>query len=265
MIATLSLLLFLSDYKIPVRGNLKDPHFRLSDVLLDLLKNIFIKPATTPYRMVVRNVEKKIETAILLNWEIRQSSLRNKQEKMLTRIAEFLKKYPLAKISVYPFEYEDREKEYILLYDAKRKYYFATKNRAAKSMTRDDSITIERMSSKDSLFMGYLDKQFNDTMLFTVQEKCLKYIGTELVNAKFNLLIKERERVFMNYFKSNQTEKQIKLMKSSNTHPFNGYSFYKISYDGQVPEELLKAYAKLEELNNEPTRNKYESYRKAEK
>ena len=86
------------DYEIPVRGNLKDPHFRLSDVLLDLVKNIFIKPATTPYRMVVRNVEKKIETAILLNWEIRQASLRNKQEKMLTRIAEFLKKYPLAKI-----------------------------------------------------------------------------------------------------------------------------------------------------------------------
>ena len=131
-------------------------------------------------------------------------------------------------------------------------------------MTKEDSTTIEKMSSKDSLFTRYLDKQFNDTMLFTVQEKCMKYIGLPLVNTKFNLLIKEREQLFMDYFKSNQTEKQVKLMKNSNTHPFNGYSFYKISYDGPIPEELLKAYLKLEEFNNEPMRKKYESYRKAE-
>ena len=33
------------DYEIPITGNLKDPKFHLSDVIFDLLGNIFVKPA----------------------------------------------------------------------------------------------------------------------------------------------------------------------------------------------------------------------------
>ena len=52
------------------------------------------------------------------------------------------------------------------------------------------------MSIKDSLFDHYLNKQVNDTMLFTIQEKCYKYVGPANVDAKFNHLSKEREEVF---------------------------------------------------------------------
>ena len=37
------------DYEIPITGNLKHPNFNLSDVLLDLLINVFVKPPTTAY------------------------------------------------------------------------------------------------------------------------------------------------------------------------------------------------------------------------
>src|SRR5665647_3536072 len=37
------------DYEIPITGNLKNPKFHLHDVLFDVLKNIFVKPATIPY------------------------------------------------------------------------------------------------------------------------------------------------------------------------------------------------------------------------
>jgi len=42
------------DYEIPITGSLKNPKFHLHDVLVDLIENIFVKPATTPYRMEVK-------------------------------------------------------------------------------------------------------------------------------------------------------------------------------------------------------------------
>ena len=56
------------DYEIPITGNLKDPDFHLSDVIFDLLGNIFIKPPTTPYIFQVKNIETEIEKSLTLKW-----------------------------------------------------------------------------------------------------------------------------------------------------------------------------------------------------
>jgi len=44
--------------------------------------------------------------------------------------------------------------------------------------------------------------------------------------------------------------------------PFNGYSVYKIAYKGEFPAPLLKAYQKMNELNNEDPRKEYKKDRK---
>jgi hypothetical protein len=38
--------------------------------LMDLLTNIFVKPATTPYRLQVKNMEAEIEKSLTLKVEI---------------------------------------------------------------------------------------------------------------------------------------------------------------------------------------------------
>jgi hypothetical protein len=63
------------DYEIPITGNLKDPKFHLKDVLVDCLENIFVKPATSSYRLEVKNIETEIEKSLSLTWEMRKSSL----------------------------------------------------------------------------------------------------------------------------------------------------------------------------------------------
>jgi hypothetical protein len=253
------------DYEIPIRGNLKDPKFHLKDVILDVLKNIFVKPVTIPYRMEVKHTETKMEKSLTVKWEMRLGTLNSKQEKFIENMADFLKDNPEALIMVYPRLYALKEKEYILFFEAKKMYYLKTHSQNALSFREADSLTVDKMSIKDSLFVLYLNQHIKDSMVFTVQEKCSRLISPSVVNDKLNALNKQRLNAFMFYFREKGVEKQIKISSSTNVIPYNGFSFYKIEYKGDYPESLTDAYLKMIELNDEAPRKKYLKERKKNK
>ncbi|MDB5228117.1 MAG: hypothetical protein JWN78_2310, partial [Bacteroidota bacterium] len=98
-----------------------------------------------------------------------------------------------------------------------------------------------------------------------IQQKCLKLIGENIVNSKYNSFIKEREKAFRQRFKDNGTEKQLKITAPFSTVPFNGFSYFKVEYKGDMPSKLLEAYEKLDELNEEDPRKQYLDERKETK
>ena len=138
------------DYQIPITGNLKDPDFHVSDVIFDLLGNIFIKPPSTPYIMEVKNIETEIEKTLTLKWMMRQNTLIPVQEKFIEKMADFLIKNPEASINIYPQEYAIKEKEHILFFEAKKKYFLKVNNKNSHSFTEEDSVKVDLMSVKDS-------------------------------------------------------------------------------------------------------------------
>jgi hypothetical protein len=253
------------DYEIPITGNMKNPKFHLHDVISDILGNIFVKPATIPYRSEVKYLENEIEKSHALQWKIRESSQLPSQKKFLYQIVEFLQRNPDASISVYPMQYANREKESIRFFEAKKKYFLLSKNSNAQFLTEADSLLVEKMSVKDSLFVHYLNKQLNDSMLFTIQDKCNSFIGQAIVNTRFQQLNKKRESVFMSYFKDKGVEKQVKIFSGENTIPYNGFSFFKIKYKGEMPATLIKAYKEMNELNNKPPRRRFKNEREKNK
>jgi len=253
------------DYQIPIKGDLKNPKFNVWDAVFDLIGNIFIKPVSLPYMAHVDQVENELEKSQKLNWATHQSSFSPAQEKFLEKMKTFLKKDLTASISVTPVQFLEKEKEYILFYEAKKKYYLSTTIVNAQSFTEDDSIKVEKMSVKDSLFVQYLENHANDSMLFTIQEKCMAYIDSAVVFNKFKSLSKARELSFRSYFKENEIESRIKFLKAENTVPYNGFSFYKIDYKGDISESLIKAYSDINELNQQPPREKYKEKRRAKK
>lgn len=250
------------DYEIPITGNLKNPQFNLHDVFVDLVENIFVKPATTPYREQVKNMESEIEKSLTFKWQMRQSPVPDNQEKFIERMADFLVENPGASITVHPQQYAIKEKEYILFFEAKKKYFLLSNNINKESFSEEDSEKVAKMSVKDSLFVHYLNKQVNDSMLFTIQDKCSKLIDSGIINAKFKQLNTERENAFISYFKKREVEKQITISRGENIIPYNGFSFYKIEYKGEFPEPLIKAYREMNELNNEAPRKKFKKERK---
>jgi hypothetical protein len=249
------------DYEIPITGNLKDPKFHLSDIIFDILGNIFIKPATIPFRTHVKNVENEIEKSLALQWEMRQNSLLPNQQKLLNKIVDFLVNNPEASIDVYPIHYAEKEKEYILFFEAKKKYFLLSKEENAQFLSEEDSLKVDKMSAKDSLFVQYLNQQVIDTLLFTIQEKCGNLIGSAIVNAKFKQLNKEREDAFVLLFKKKNVENRMKLYAGENKMPYNGFSFYKIVYKGELPKTLIDAYKEMNDLNNAAPRKGFEKER----
>ncbi|HEY5592244.1 MAG TPA: DUF748 domain-containing protein [Paludibacter sp.] len=249
------------DYEIPITGNMKNPKFHIHDVIFDLLGNIFIKPPTTPYGIKVKNIETEIEKSLTLKWEMRQSSLLPDQEKFIEQLSEFLQKNKEAIITVYPKYYTIKEQEYILFFEAKKKYFLASHHKKAIDFNETDSISVDKMSIRDAMFVRYLNKHTKDTLVFTLQEKCALLIHASIVNARFKKLNKEREGAFMMEFKKRDVDKQIKIVRAQNVIPYNGFSFYKISYKGEIPAAFIKAYRQMNELNEDAPRKKYQQIR----
>ncbi len=250
------------DYEIPITGNLKDPDFHLSDVIFDLLGNIFTKPPATPYIMEVKNIETEIEKTLSLKWMMRQNRLLPVQEKFIEKMGDFLIRNQEASITFYPKQYAIKEKEYILFFEAKKKYFLAINKKNGHSFNAEDSAKVNNMSVKDSLFVIYLNRHIKDSLVFTIQEKCSSIIDSSTVDIKFNQLVTARETAIKSYFKNRGVDKRIKISQNEYVIPYNGFSFYKIEYHGEIPESLIKAYQEMNELNNEAPRKKYKQERK---
>lgn len=253
------------DYEIPITGNLKDPKFKWKDAIFDLLRNIFVKPPTTPYRLEVKNVETKVERSLNIKWEPGSVELWESQEKFIRKMADFLEENPTASINIQPFEYSAKEKESILFFEAKKKYFRATHPESRSDFTEDDSLDVDKMWIKEPAFVKYLDAYCKDSMLFTIQQKCMRFIGAELVAMRYAELCKTREKEFRKAFVENGTNKRVSFNAPDNSIPYNGYSYFKINYKGEIPAELREAYEHMERLNEDPPRKRYLKFRRRNK
>jgi hypothetical protein len=245
------------DYEIPVKGSLDNPKFKLGDVIKGIITNILVKPPTTPYRLSVKNVENKVDKILSVTWKMRQTKIDGDQEKFVKRIAGFLKDNPQAIITVQPIVYEEKEKENILLFEAKKKYFYESKGKEVRPLSKDDSMKVENLSSKDHAFVKYINSKIKYPDLLTIQERCYRYLDKGVVDKQFRNMIEARKNSFMKYFRDTKSEKQVEFLNMKNEIPVNWFSYYNINYKGDVPETLSKAFEKLYEYNSEPPRRKY--------
>jgi hypothetical protein len=244
------------DYQIPVKGNLKDPAFKPGDIITDILRNILVKPPTTPYRLEVKNVEKEIEKTLRVKWQMRQYAIEEGQDKFMKHVSTFLKDNPEARIVVQPVFYEEKEKENLLLFEAKKKF-FLEKHKDMTSLSKKDSMEVEKLTFKDHALRKFLDGSLKKPELLTLQEKCYRVVGKEIVERDYKALVEKRREAFLKYFKDNKSDERVEILNVKNEVPYNWFSYYDINYKGEVPESLAKAFRKLYEINSEPPRREY--------
>ena len=233
------------DYKIPITGNLKNPTFHLHEVVFHIFEKLFVSPALIPFKLLEKKTEEEIDNSLTLEWEIRQNSLLQHQDKFVNKIVAFLKKNPEETIAVYPNQFAEKEKEYIGFFEARKKYFLMSGKVNSHSLSRDDSLKVENMPVKDSLFVNFLNKQVHDSMLYTIQEKCARFVGSAVINARFEQLNNERKDAFLLRFKKERLENHVKIYPIENVVPYNGFSFYKIVYNGKLPKSVTKAYQQM--------------------
>jgi hypothetical protein len=137
-----------------------------------------------------------------------------------------------------------------------------TESAGEKYFSREDAAMVEKMSIKDEKFVSYLNRHTADSMLFTTQDKCSRLLGGKIVEDRYYELNQDRETAFLAYFKEKNVEKRIKISADQNVIPYNGFSFYKMQYKGEFPEYLMKAYKKMNDLNDKAPRNLFQKERK---
>ena len=71
----------------------------------------------------------------------------------------------------------------------------------------------------------------------------------------------EREVAFLSSFSKKNVLKQVNIAKVENVIPYNGFSYFRIVYKGEMPKSLLKAYEKMNDLDEKAPRNKFKDDR----
>ncbi len=248
------------DYNVPITGDLKSPNFNLWDVIGDILTNIFVKPPSLGHILKVKNVEQKLEKNFTVKWGMIESQFTKKQSNFLQKIAKFLKENPQTKIRFEPMIYVSKEKEYIIYYEAKKKFYMSTYN--LKSITSADSIKIFRMSNRDTSFVQYIKEKNTNPEAYSVYHYAKSIVDSKVVDKHYADLLKQREANVRSYFQAEGVENQISVAAAKSTIPVNGFSYYLIEYKGDYPYEVIDAYYKMNDLNNKISRRDYKKERK---
>jgi hypothetical protein len=215
------------DYEIPITGDLNDPKFNFWDPIKDVLGNIFIKPPTVAYGLHVSNVENKLEKTINIKWPFHSYLITGETEKFVGKMAKFLEENKDANLEIHPNLHEEKEKEFITIYEAKKLFFLHKFKKNRKNFKEEDSMAVEKMANKDPEFLAYLDKRISDPLLFTVQHKSLNVVGEDVVVAKYESLITNRKRQFLSCFPE-EMRKRLDFHPSTAVVPFNGQSLYEI-------------------------------------
>jgi hypothetical protein len=194
-----------------------------------------------------------------VTWKVHQFEPTRVQRKFLRKMASFLEENKTGLIDVYADTYAQKEKEHILFFEARKKYFLLINNKPEAAFTNKDSIAVERLSVKNlgHYFVKNLTKITRDTTMFTIQDKCRYFVDSQTVDRKYNQLVKGRENALRSFFIDNKTEARIKIHTDRATIPYDGFSCYKIKYNGDIPLSLQASYAKMHRLNKSTLRRKY--------
>jgi hypothetical protein len=166
-------------------------------------------------------------------------------------------------LSVHPVIYTEKEKENILFFETKKKYFLMTHQKSLANFSHQDSIEVNRLSIReDKVFFNYLSKGVSDTTMFTLQEKCFNFVGHDLIEKEYKRIIQQRALAFFKVFEEDKTTQFLKIHAAESTTPFNGFSHYKLNYPSDIPNELRRAFQRMEELDNENPRKRYKRQRK---
>jgi hypothetical protein len=193
------------DLEIPVEGNLQDPDFKIGKVIWKILKNLVVKVASAPFRLLSSAFGGSEEELREVQYNFLESDLGKLQLKSLE---------PLSRILI---QKEELNFQFIQLVDTLKEIDFYTTTEARKvyyagkiKHTDPENIVfngevmneVNSISVKDSLFIAWIDQTMNfENKYLPMQKKCGLMIGESKAREAVLSLIALRQENILNYFK----------------------------------------------------------------
>lgn len=189
---------------IPVKGSLDDPKFRWGKVVWQVVKNLIVKAATAPFRLIANLFGGKEEDFKEVYFEYVQLGIENKQRKVLDNLCKVLQQKPEMKMELIQETNLEDEASVIAVNETKKKYLQLP---AGGVMTAAIKARLDSLPESDSLFVKFVNQRVSgQTDLHSTEEKCVRIIGKESLQQWVSEVMERRNQAVNNYLR---TEKQL--------------------------------------------------------
>jgi hypothetical protein len=215
------------DLEIPVEGDLKDPKYKIGKVVWQIFKNLIVKAATAPFNLLASAFGGKEEDYKELQFQYLQEGISEDQDRVLNNLFKVIENKPDLNIEFIQVNNMEDEIEHLAIYYAKKEYLGYGKS---DSLTGEDFKKVNEASSKDSLFVSWLNtKSGSKEALTSVQDKCIKLSGKEKLLKDVQEIMERRNSVLVGYFVAKGISPE--RIKVSN-----------VKEDSQLKKELIPHY-----------------------
>ncbi len=182
---------------VPVEGDLDDPDYRWGKALLRVLKNLAIKAAVAPYRLVADLFGGSEDDYREMRMGLLQRQPDRNNLVTLGRIAEVMANKPELSVYFTGSNSREAETEFLAIYLAKQKFLGLGLN---DSLSPEDDLQIRQLANRDSLFTAWLGSQTGvGVALFSVQEMSVQLSGRAYLGSKISAIEEERARAVKSY------------------------------------------------------------------
>ncbi|MEX1132593.1 MAG: DUF748 domain-containing protein [Flavobacteriales bacterium] len=145
---------------IPIKGDLKDPTFKVWPIVWQILKNLVVKAASAPANLLARAFEgadeKELES---VRFQELQQQLEVPQRRALQQLAKALHAKPELRVDLIPLVDSLAESRELALFTAKGRYLFPS----LPALSKNDSLQVKELATRDSSFVSWMDGQLPGT------------------------------------------------------------------------------------------------------
>jgi Domain of Unknown Function (DUF748) len=216
--------------EVPVEGNLDDPKYKLGKVIWGIIKNLFLKIAASPFKLLASAVGANEDDLKAVKFEYLSDSLSKKQQKNLGILAKVIKSKPELKIELIYHPAAQDELEQLAVFEAKKRYLLKIDTIDEKDPTSVQIKEIESLSINDSSFVSYLNKRLLFEGTATVVEKCKRYVGKLRLTNKMNAIIANRRKLISEYLIEKQQLKPTAFSITDSKDKSDGIPQFEVKF-----------------------------------
>lgn len=168
------------DLDVPVEGDLNDPKFRPWPIVWQVLKNLLVKAVTAPGRLIGRALGGAGDVDLeSVRFDLLRTGLGKPQRKALEQLAKGLEAKPDLTVALVPLVDAREEEEELAAFLVKQEFLKLT-----GTISEEDSSRILAFSTRDSLFVGFLNERSPSTAGQGERQRCLAIAGAEVVKTR---------------------------------------------------------------------------------
>lgn len=163
--------------EVPVRGDLKDPQFRIWPIVWQVLKNLVVKAVSAPGRLLVRAVGGTgTDDFEEIRFDHLQYAPDQRQSRVLQQLVRAMANRSELRVDLVALVDDKAEQQELALFAAKRKHLFGD-----RALTSADSTSIQTLHNGDSLFVRFVTLATPALEGKPLQERCTAMIGRDVL------------------------------------------------------------------------------------